>query len=118
MDDFFRAGHRFGVIRGDADKAAVVDVDLDAGFFDDGADLFAAWADDDADLAWLDLQGFDARASARAVGSGGANPLASQDGGQADMVRGAPRPARGGGQLPGKAGSPAARPVRARELQD
>ena len=57
----FGSVHRFGVGRGDADETTVVDVDLDAGLFDDGADLFAAGTDDDADLAWLDLHGFDAR---------------------------------------------------------
>ena len=40
--------------------AAVVDVDLSACLFDDRADLFAARADDNADLARLDLHGFDA----------------------------------------------------------
>ena len=61
VDDLFGFFHRLFGGWSDTDNAVVVDVDLRACLFDNGADLFAARADDDADFARLDLDGFDAR---------------------------------------------------------
>src|SRR5581483_8161721 len=49
------------VAGGDHHRAVVLDVDLDAGRFDDAADDFAARADDLADLVRFDVQRDDAR---------------------------------------------------------
>ena len=55
---------------GDEDRAVVLDVDLGAGLFLDGADHLAARADHRADLVDRDLDGGDARGVRLELGAG------------------------------------------------
>ena len=43
------------------DGSVVLDVDLGAGLGNDAFDRFAAWSNDEADLVWIDPDGFDTR---------------------------------------------------------
>jgi len=61
IDDFLGALEAFTVVRVDVDGSVVLDVDLSASLGNDAFDRFAAWSNDEADLVWIDPDGFDTR---------------------------------------------------------
>ncbi len=71
FDALARGGFVLAVDGGDEDSAVVVDIDLGAGFFLQGADHLAARADDGADLIDRDLDDGDARGVRLELGARG-----------------------------------------------
>src|SRR5437899_610437 len=59
VDDRLGLLNALQIGRRDADHARIINIDLNAGLFDDRADLLTSWANDRRNLARLDPEGFD-----------------------------------------------------------